>query len=182
MAVTATPTALDGVWRVEPRVFRDERGFFTESFNARDFAAAVGGEVRFVQDSHAGSERGVLRGLHLQVDPMAQGKLVRVTVGEVFDVAVDLRPGSPTFGRWVGETLSAANGRQLWIPAGFAHGYLVLSDRAEFQYKVTAYYSPAHERVLAWDDPAVAVDWPLGGARPTLSPKDAAGAALAAFR
>lgn len=182
MALTATPTALDGVWRVEPRCFHDARGFFTESFNARDFAAATGLDVRFVQDSHSGSERGVLRGLHLQSDPMAQGKLVRVTIGEVFDVAVDLRSGSPTFGRWVGETLSAENGRQLWIPAGFAHGYLVLSDRAEFQYKVTAYYSPVHERVLAWDDPTVGVKWPLGKVRPILSPKDAAGAALATFR
>lgn len=168
----ATPTAIPEVLVVEPRVFGDERGFFFESWNERAFSGLVGRDVRFVQDNHSSSSRGVLRGLHYQVAPHPQGKLVRVTLGEVFDVAVDLRRASPTFGRWVGERLSAENRRMLWIPEGFAHGFLVLSERAEFLYKATDYYSPGHERALAWNDPAVGIDWPLD-AEPVLKARDA---------
>jgi len=181
MPFTVTPTAIPDVVILEPAVLGDARGFFFESFNERDFRMATGVDLPFVQDNHAGSRRGVLRGMHFQRPPMAQGKLVRVTVGEVFDVAVDIRPSSPTFGRWVGVTLSAANRRQLWIPPGLAHGYLVTSDVAEFQYKATAYYSPADEGVLAWDDHSVGIEWPLD-APPTLAPRDAVGLRLSTLR
>jgi dTDP-4-dehydrorhamnose 3,5-epimerase len=170
------PTAIPDVLVIEPRVYADDRGFFFESFNHRVFAAAVGREVTFVQDNHSRSARGVLRGLHAQ-DPHPQGKLVRVVEGAIFDVAVDIRTDSPTFRRWVGVELSAANKRQIWIPPGLAHGFLVLSDSAECLYKTTDYYAPAAERTLAWDDPSVAVAWPLEG-RPILSAKDAAGLPL----
>jgi dTDP-4-dehydrorhamnose 3,5-epimerase len=171
-------TSLPGVLVLRPKVFGDARGFFLESWNQREFEAAVGAPVEFVQDNHSRSAQGVLRGLHYQL-PHPQGKLVRVVQGEVFDVAVDLRRGSPTFGRWVGEILSAENQRQLWIPQGFAHGFLVLSGQAEFLYKATDYYHPEAERCVRWDDPAVGIAWPLGGAAPLVSPKDAKGVALA---
>jgi len=171
-----TPTALADVLLVEPKVFGDERGFFFESWNRRAFAAA-GIAAEFVQDNHSRSARGVLRGLHYQIEH-AQGKLVRVVEGEVFDVAVDLRRSSAQFGRSVGVVLSAANRRMLWIPPGFAHGFVVLSDHAEFLYKATDYWYPQHERTLLWSDPALAIDWPLTGA-PTLAAKDAAGRLLA---
>ena len=171
-----TPTALPDVLLIEPRVFGDERGFFFESWNRRTFAAA--GIARdFVQDNHSRSNRGVLRGLHYQIEH-AQGKLVRAIEGEVFDVAVDLRRSRPTFGRSVGYVLSAANRRMLWIPPGFAHGFVVLSASAEFLYKTTDYWYPEHERTLLWSDPALGIDWPLPGA-PTLAAKDAAGRRLA---
>jgi len=166
------PTALPDVAIVEPRVFRDARGWFFESWNRRTLAAA-GLDVDFVQDNHSRSLRGVLRGLHYQVQH-AQGKLVRVVVGEVYDVAVDLREGSPTFGRHVGLRLSADDARMLWVPPGFAHGFVVLSDVAEFLYKTTDYWYPEHERTLLWNDPALGIDWPV--AEPLLAPKDAAGA------
>lgn len=166
-------TALPDVLILEPKVFGDERGFFFESFNARRFAEATGLHPEFVQDNHSRSARGVLRGLHYQVQ-QAQGKLVRVTAGEVFDVAVDLRRSSPTFGQWVGVHLSAENKRQLWVPEGFAHGFVVLSEFAEFLYKTTDYYAPEHERSIRWDDPTLAIDWPLTEA-PQLSAKDQAG-------
>ncbi|WP_263768642.1 dTDP-4-dehydrorhamnose 3,5-epimerase [Propionivibrio soli] len=172
-----TRLAIPDVVLLEPRVFGDERGFFYESFNARAFQDATGVDAEFVQDNHSKSARGVLRGLHYQLAPRAQGKLVRAVVGEVFDVAVDLRPDSPTRGQWVGDRLSAGNKRQMWIPAGFAHGFLVLSDTAEFLYKTTDYYSPAHERCIAWNDPQLAVDWPLREP-PVLSAKDAQGVAF----
>ena len=176
MPYTVTPTALPGVLILEPKVFGDARGFFYESFSQRDFEAATGERVTFVQDNHSRSVRGVLRGLHLQ-DPHPQGKLVRVTVGEVYDVAVDLRPGSATYGRWAAATLSAENRRQLWIPPGLAHGFLVTSDVAEFLYKTTDYYHPEHERVIRWDDPTIGIPWPLEGP-PTLSARDAAAGGL----
>lgn len=174
----AIPTAIADVLVIEPAVFGDARGAFFESWNRRAFASVVGGDVDFVQDNHSVSARGVLRGLHYQLDPHAQGKLVRVVAGEVFDVAVDLRRSSPTFGRWVGERLSAANRRMMWIPRGFAHGFLVVSDMAEFLYKTSDYYAPREERTLLWNDPAVGVQWPLAGA-PVLKPRDAAGTPLA---
>jgi dTDP-4-dehydrorhamnose 3,5-epimerase len=177
-----TTTALDGVLILEPKVFGDERGFFLESFNQQAFDAAAGHHVEFVQDNHSRSQRGVLRGLHYQLPPHAQGKLVRVVAGAVFDVAVDMRKASPTFGRWVGTELSAENHRQLWIPPGFAHGFLVLSDRADFLYKTTAYYAPQAEASLRWDDPALAIGWPLHGAAPLLSGKDVAAPSLAQAR
>jgi dTDP-4-dehydrorhamnose 3,5-epimerase len=173
----AINTELPGVLILEPRVFGDERGFFFESFNARAFAEATGLQCEFVQDNHSRSQRGVLRGLHYQVQ-QAQGKLVRVSAGEVFDVAVDLRRSSPTFGKWVGTLLSAENKRQLWVPAGFAHGFVVLSEFAEFLYKTTDYYAPKHERCIRWDDPSLAIDWPLDGV-PQLSAKDQAGLSFA---
>ncbi len=166
-------TALPDVLILEPKVFGDERCFFFESFNSRQFAEATGLHREFVQDNHSRSAKGVLRGLHYQVQ-QAQGKLVRVTAGEVFDVAVDLRRSSPTFGRWVGVHLSAENKRQLWVPEGFAHGFVVLSEFAEFLYKTTDYYAPEHERCIRWDDPTLAIDWPLTEA-PQLSAKDQAG-------
>jgi dTDP-4-dehydrorhamnose 3,5-epimerase len=174
MKVIATDLA--EVLILEPKVFGDERGFFYESFNARAFAEATGLQREFVQDNHSRSQRGVLRGLHYQVQ-QAQGKLVRVTRGEVFDVAVDVRRSSPTFGRWVGAHLSADNKRQMWVPEGFAHGFLVLSEFAEFLYKTTDYYAPEHERCIRWDDPTLAIDWPLSAA-PQLSAKDQAGLSL----
>lgn len=174
-----SPCTIADVLLIEPKVFGDARGFFYESFNQRAFAQATGLDVQFVQDNHSKSAKGVLRGLHYQVQH-AQGKLVRVVAGEVFDVAVDIRPGSPTYGRWVGEILSAQNCRQLWIPAGLAHGFLVLSDSAEFLYKTTDYYAPEYERSLAWNDPTLAITWPDLGEPPKLSVKDAAGAAFVA--
>lgn len=176
MPYTFTPTDIPDVLVLEPRVFGDARGFFFESFNARDFAQATGLHVEFVQDNHSKSVRGVLRGLHYQI-AHAQGKLVRVVQGEVFDVAVDLRASSATFGRWVGERLSADNRRQMWIPPGFAHGFLVLSESAEFLYKTTDYWYPEHERSLQWNDPAIGIEWPLQG-QPLLAAKDAAASLL----
>jgi dTDP-4-dehydrorhamnose 3,5-epimerase len=175
--VNVRPTPLEGVLVVEPPVFGDARGFFLESYNQQKFEAAVGRAVHFVQDNHSLSAKGVLRGLHYQL-PYPQGKLVRVVRGEVFDVAVDLRRGSPTFGRWAGEVLSAENKRQLWIPEGFAHGFYVLSDAAEFLYKTTDYWHPEHERCIRWDDPDLAIVWPTGGATPLVSAKDSAGKRL----
>ena len=166
--------AIPDVLLIEPRVFGDERGFFFESFNQRAFNEAVGTDVLFVQDNHSRSARNVLRGLHYQLAPKAQGKLVRVSVGEVFDVAVDIRENSPTFGRWAAETLSADNKRQLWIPPGLAHGFLVLSEVAEFLYKTTDYWDSSLERCIQWDDPDLAIAWPLVG-EAVLSPKDRAG-------
>ena len=181
MPFTVTPTAIPEVLVLEPRVFGDARGFFYESFNARDFEQVTGLQVGFVQDNHSKSARGVLRGLHYQIQ-QPQGKLVRVVQGAVFDVAVDLRQSSPTFGRWVGVELSEDNHKQLWVPPGFAHGLLVLSESAEFLYKTTDYYAPQHERSLAWNDPALAIDWPLDrlhGQQPQLSAKDAVAKPLA---
>lgn len=171
-------TALPEVLIIEPQVFGDERGFFYESFNAKRFAELTGVQRDFVQDNHSRSARGVLRGLHYQLQ-QAQGKLVRVTAGEVYDVAVDVRRSSPTFGKWVGVHLSAQNKRQLWVPEGFAHGFLVLSDYAEFLYKTTDYYAPAHERSIRWDDAQLAIDWPLDGLTPVLSAKDQQGSTFA---
>ncbi len=176
MPYTVTPTDLPGVLILEPKVFGDARGFFFESFNQRDFAQATGLDVQFVQDNHSRSVRGVLRGLHYQIQH-PQGKLVRVTQGEVFDVVVDLRRSSPNFGQWVGVVLSAENHRQLWVPPGFAHGFMVTSDSAEFLYKTTDYWYPEHERSLLWNDPTVNVQWPLQGL-PQLATKDAAGKLL----
>ena len=165
------PLTIPDVVLIEPKVFGDERGFFYESFNQSAFNAASGQDVTFVQDNHSKSAQNVLRGLHYQLPPKAQGKLVRVLVGEVFDVAVDIRKNSPTFGRWVGERLSAANKRQMWIPSGFAHGFVVLSESAEFLYKTTNYYAPECERSIFWNDPALRIEWPLTG-EPLLSGKD----------
>ena len=173
-----TPCTIADVLLLEPKVFGDERGFFFESFNQRAFNRATGLDLNFVQDNHSRSARNVLRGLHYQaVQP--QGKLVRVVAGEVFDVAVDIRRGSPTYGRWAGELLSATNRRQLWVPPGLAHGFLVLSDSADFLYKTTDYYAPEHERCIAWDDATLRIDWPLDGRAPVLSAKDQRGLALA---
>jgi dTDP-4-dehydrorhamnose 3,5-epimerase len=177
MPYTVTSTAIPEVLVLEPKVFGDARGFFFESFNARDFAQATGLNVAFVQDNHSKSAHGVLRGLHYQIQH-AQGKLVRVVQGEVFDVAVDLRRSSPTFGRWVGERLSADNHKQLWVPPGFAHGFVVLSESAEFLYKTTDYWYPEHERSLLWNDPVIGIAWPLE-APPLLAAKDAAAPLLA---
>jgi dTDP-4-dehydrorhamnose 3,5-epimerase len=173
----ATKTELPGVLVIEPKVFGDARGFFFESWNEKAFNASAGGDVRFVQDNHSRSAKGVLRGLHYQIR-QPQGKLVRVTSGEVYDVAVDLRRSSPAFGRSFGVLLTAENHRMLWVPAGFAHGFVVVSERADFLYKTTDYYAPEHERTLLWNDPALGIDWPLESA-PLLKPKDAAGAPLA---
>jgi len=170
-----TPTAIPDVLIIEPKVFGDERGFFFESFNQKAFNEATGLDVTFVQDNHSRSAKGVLRGLHYQVPPHAQGKLVRVVRGAVFDVAVDIRKDSPTFGQWVGTELSADNHRQFWVPAGFAHGFLVLSESADFLYKTTDYYAPHYERCIAWNDPDVGIGWPDAGVTPSLSPKDQAG-------
>ncbi|MFA7097459.1 MAG: dTDP-4-dehydrorhamnose 3,5-epimerase [Gammaproteobacteria bacterium] len=169
----AVPTAIPDVLIIEPQVFGDERGFFFESFNQKRFDELVGRPVRFVQDNHSRSKKNVLRGLHYQIQ-QPQGKLVRVCVGEVFDVAVDLRRSSPTFGNWIGVRLSAENKRQLWIPEGFAHGFVVLSDHAEFLYKTTDYWAPQHERTIAWNDPDLAIEWPIDE-EPILAAKDAAG-------
>ncbi len=175
-----TPTALAGVLILEPKVFGDERGFFLESFNQQAFQAAAGNDITFVQDNHSRSMQGVLRGLHYQRDPHAQGKLVRVTQGSVFDVAVDIREGSPTYGQWVGVELSGQNNRQLWIPPGLAHGFLVTSESADFLYKTTGYYRPEAEGCIRWDDPTLAISWPLNGRSPTISAKDAAAPPLRA--
>jgi dTDP-4-dehydrorhamnose 3,5-epimerase len=172
-----TSCAIPDVLLIEPRVFGDVRGFFYESFNQRAFHAATGVNLKFVQDNHSKSARGVLRGLHYQLH-QPQGKLVRVVAGEVFDVAVDIRRDSPTFGQWVGEVLSGDNKRQLWIPPGLAHGFVVLSDTAEFLYKTTDYYTPEHERCIAWNDPTLAIEWPALNGPPQLSAKDAAGMAF----
>lgn len=171
-------TAIPDVKILEPKVFGDDRGFFYESFNLKKFEDATGLNLNFVQDNHSKSSKGVLRGLHYQLPPMAQGKLVRVTQGSVFDVAVDMRRSSSTFGQWVGVHLSADNKRQLWIPEGFAHGFLTLSETAEFLYKTTNFYAPQYERSLLWNDAHVGIDWPLDNITPVLSPKDLAGYAL----
>ena len=173
----ATRLAIPDVVLIEPKVFGDARGFFYESFNQRAFNQATGTDYQFVQDNHSRSSKGVLRGLHYQIH-QPQGKLVRVVQGAVFDVAVDIRKSSPTFGQWVGTELSADNHRQLWVPPGFAHGFVVLSDTAEFLYKTTDYYAPEHERCIAWNDAGLAIDWRLQGAQPLLSAKDAQGLAL----
>lgn len=167
-------TNLPEVLLLEPTVFGDARGFFYESFNQQVFETAIGGQQSFVQDNHSRSAKNVLRGLHYQIH-QPQGKLVRVVAGEVFDVAVDIRRHSPHFGQWTGEYLSAENRKQLWVPEGFAHGFLVLSDYAEFLYKTTDYYAPEAERCIAWDDPDIAIDWPLDSEAPLLSKKDAQG-------
>ncbi|MFT3778216.1 MAG: dTDP-4-dehydrorhamnose 3,5-epimerase [Ottowia sp.] len=177
----AFPTAIDGVFVLEPRLFGDARGFFAESYNRRTFEQLTGARADFVQDNHSRSARGVLRGLHYQIR-QPQGKLVRVARGAVFDVAVDIRRSSPTFGQWVGAELTEDNHRQLWVPAGLAHGFVVLSDSADFLYKTTDYYAPEHERCIAWDDPAIGIRWPLaahGIEAPLLSAKDRAGLPLA---
>jgi dTDP-4-dehydrorhamnose 3,5-epimerase len=172
-----TPTSIPDVIRIEPRVFGDARGFFMETYRD-DQLAAAGIMARFVQDNHSGSQKNILRGLHYQIR-QPQGKLVRVVSGEIFDVAVDLRRSSPTFGRWTGEILSIDNKRMLWIPSGFAHGFYVLSDRAEVLYKATDYYSPEWERTLLWNDPKIGIRWPIPpGIEPVLSAKDASGARL----
>jgi dTDP-4-dehydrorhamnose 3,5-epimerase len=172
-----TPTAIPEVLVLEPKVFGDNRGWFTESFNANDFATATGLDVEFVQDNHSFSRQWTLRGMHYQLKH-TQGKLVRVTAGSVFDVAVDLRKDSTTFGQWVGEILSAENHKQLWVPPGFAHGFLVLSEAAEFLYKTTDYYNPQSEACLSWCDPTVKIDWPIPlGKQALLNAKDAAGLA-----
>ncbi|AEG91953.1 dTDP-4-dehydrorhamnose 3,5-epimerase [Ramlibacter tataouinensis] len=176
-----TPTAIPDVLIIEPKLFGDARGFFLESFNQRQFNDATGLQVQFVQDNHSRSAKGVLRGLHYQLQ-QPQGKLVRVVRGRVFDVAVDIRHSSPTFGRWAGTELSEDNHRQFWVPAGFAHGFVVLSDSADFLYKTTDYYAPQHERCIAWNDPAIGIDWGLQAAgikQPLLSAKDEAGVLLA---
>ena len=169
-------TSLAGVLIMEPKVFGDARGFFFESFNARRFAELTGINAPFVQDNHSRSAKGVLRGLHYQIK-QPQGKLIRVVVGEVFDVAVDIRRSSPTFGKWIGNKLSCENKLMMWIPPGFAHGFLTLSEAAEILYKTTDYYAPEYERCIIWNDPAFGIDWPLAG-EPLLSPKDKAGNAL----
>lgn len=173
MSYIVTPTAIPDLLVLEPEVFGDARGFFFESFNMRDFAKATGLDVSFVQDNHSRSSKGVLRGMHYQIRH-PQGKLVRVVQGVVFDVAVDLRQSSPTFGRWVGTVLSAENRKQMWVPPGFAHGFVVLSESADFLYKTTDYWYPEHERCLLWNDPAVAIDWPIDG-MPKLADKDVGG-------
>ena len=174
MRIFGNQTGPTGVLLMEPNVFEDDRGFFFESFNQTVFEDLVGRPVPFVQDNHSRSARGVLRGLHYQLPPSAQGKLVRVTRGAVFDVAVDIRRTSPTFGDWVGYELSEDNFRQLWIPEGFAHGFLALTDSAEVQYKTTAYYEPDRERAIRWDDLAIGIEWPHDGIAPIVSTKDAA--------
>lgn len=173
----ATPLSIPDVILFEPRVFGDARGFFFESYNQRKFEEAVGYSVDFVQDNHSRSAQNVLRGLHYQIQ-QAQGKLVRVVHGEVFDVAVDIRKNSPTFGKWVGEILSADNKKQLWVPPGFAHGFVTLSENAEFLYKTTDYWAPEYERCIAWNDPAIGIEWPGSGPF-NLSAKDQQGALLA---
>ena len=170
----ATPLAIPDVILFEPKVFGDERGFFFESFSQQRFDAAVGRHYDFVQDNHSRSARGVLRGLHYQLPPHAQGKLVRVVQGRVFDVAVDIRKNSPTFGKWVGAELSAENHHQLWLPPGFAHGFVVLSETADFVYKTTDFYAPECDRGIRWNDPAIGIDWMTQGLPLTLSPKDEA--------
>jgi dTDP-4-dehydrorhamnose 3,5-epimerase len=173
--IAVTPTSISDVLVIEPKVFGDERGWFTESFNAQEFSQATGLNINFVQDNHSFSRQSTLRGMHYQLEK-TQGKLVRVVSGAVYDVAVDLRMSSLTYGKWAGVELSAENHKQLWIPAGFAHGFLVLSPTAEFLYKTTDYYHPQSEVCLAWDDPSVAIQWPLPeGVAPNLNAKDSAG-------
>jgi dTDP-4-dehydrorhamnose 3,5-epimerase len=174
-----TPTVLPEVLVLEPKVFGDDRGFFMESYNRQTFRQVTGVDVDFVQDNHSRSMRGVLRGLHYQRPPRAQGKLVRVTAGRVFDVAVDVRRSSPRFGLWTGAELSAENRRQLWIPPGFAHGFLVMSENADFLYKTTDYYSPEDDGAVQWSDPSIGIQWPTAGLSVILSPKDAAAPLLA---
>jgi dTDP-4-dehydrorhamnose 3,5-epimerase len=174
MPITVTPTGIPDVLVIEPKVFGDDRGWFFESFNEKDFSAAVGQSVTFTQDNHSSSKKGVLRGLHYQIE-QTQGKLVRVCHGAVFDVAVDLRQSSVTFGKWVGVELSAENKKQLWIPAGFAHGFLVLSDSAEFLYKTTDYWHATSEKCIVWNDATLNIQWPSIGIEPILNPKDADG-------
>ena len=169
-----TPLSIPDVLLIEPQVFGDDRGFFFESFNQNKFEAAIGKKINFVQDNHSKSIKGVLRGLHYQLTPKAQGKLVRVIQGEVFDVAVDLRQSSPTFGKWVGEIISADNKKHIWIPEGFAHGFLTLSDSAEFLYKTTDFYSPEHEQSILWDDETIGIKWP-SDFEPILANKDKLG-------
>ncbi|CAE6849372.1 dTDP-4-dehydrorhamnose 3,5-epimerase [Paraburkholderia nemoris] len=176
MAIQVTATALPEVKIIEPKVFGDARGFFYESFNGREFAEHVEAGVEFVQDNHSRSARGVLRGLHYQIQH-AQGKLVRVVSGEVYDVAVDIRRSSPNFGKWVGVLLSAENQRQMWVPPGFAHGFVVVSESADFLYKTTDYWYAEHERSIVWNDPAIGIDWPIEG-EPLVAAKDAAGKRL----
>jgi dTDP-4-dehydrorhamnose 3,5-epimerase len=178
MPYTVTKTNLPEVLVLQPKVFGDARGFFFESFNARDFAEATGLNLQFVQDNHSRSSRGVLRGLHYQIKH-SQGKLVRVVAGEVFDVAVDMRKDSPQFGQWTGCHLTAENAKQMWVPPGFAHGFFVMSEFADFLYKTTDYWFPEHERCLLWNDPELAIEWPLGEISPLLAAKDAAGLPLA---
>lgn len=172
-------TDIDGLLILEPKVFGDARGFFYESFNQQAFNAATGLDVQFVQDNHSRSSKGVLRGLHYQLPPHAQGKLVRCVRGAVFDVAVDIRSGSATFGKWVGVELSEDNNRQFWIPPGFAHGFVTLTDSADFLYKTTAYYAPTHDRSVLWNDPAIGIAWPDLGMTPLLSGKDSVANLLA---
>jgi len=174
MPIIVTPTAIPDVLVIEPKLFSDHRGCFFESFNEKDFSAAVGRSVKFVQDNHSSSIKGVLRGLHYQME-QTQGKLVRVCHGAIFDVTVDLRQSSPSFGKWVGVELSAENKKQLWIPPGFAHGFLVLSDSAEFLYKTTEYWHAASEQCIVWNDSDLKIQWPNVGMEPILNPKDAAG-------
>lgn len=173
-----TPLEIPELILIEPKVFGDERGYFFESFNQKAFKEGTGLDVEFVQDNHSRSLRGILRGLHYQLPPQAQGKLVRVISGAVFDVAVDIRKQSPTFGKWVGVELSADNHKQLWIPPGFAHGFVVLSESADFLYKTTAYYAPELERCIQWDDPEIAIKWPVDRAEVRTSVKDAVGLRL----
>ena len=175
--MTITPTKIPDVFIIEPKVFGDERGFFFESFNQKNFTEKTGITSEFVQDNHSRSVKGVLRGLHYQIQ-QTQGKLLRVIAGEIFDVAVDMRKSSPNFGEWVGCILSAENKRQFWIPPGFAHGFVVISDIAEVLYKTTDYYAPEYERSLLWNDPDLGIDWPLEGITPILSAKDQAGQPL----
>ncbi|WP_213297282.1 dTDP-4-dehydrorhamnose 3,5-epimerase [Paraburkholderia sacchari] len=177
MAITVTATALPEVKIIEPKVFGDARGYFYESFNGREFEELVEAGVEFVQDNHSRSAKGVLRGMHYQIQH-AQGKLVRVVEGEVFDVAVDIRRSSPNFGKWVGVHLSAENHRQLWVPPGFAHGFVVISESAQFLYKTTDYWFPEHERSIVWNDPEIGIEWPIDF-EPLLAAKDAAGKRLA---
>lgn len=172
-------TDIEGLLILEPKVFGDARGFFYESFNQQIFNAATGLDVQFVQDNHSRSALGVLRGLHYQLPPFSQGKLVRCVRGAVFDVAVDIRAGSPTFGKWVGVELSEDNNRQFWIPPGFAHGFFTLTESADFLYKTTAYYAPTHDRSILWSDPDIDIQWPELGVTPQLSGKDAAAKLLA---
>ncbi len=176
--MNVTRLAIPDVFLIEPRVFGDDRGFFFESFNQRQFEQAINRDVTFVQSNHSRSAQHVLRGLHYQIK-QPQGKLVRVVVGEVFDVAVDIRRSSPTFGQWAGEILSAENKKQLWVPEGFAHGFVVLSDNTEFLYKTTDYWAPEHERCILWNDPDLAINWPVSAA-PILSDKDAGGSTFKA--
>jgi dTDP-4-dehydrorhamnose 3,5-epimerase len=172
----ATPLAIPEVMTFEPKVFGDERGYFYESFSQKIFGQATDLKCEFVQDNHSKSQKGVLRGLHYQLPPMAQGKLVRVIEGEVLDIALDIRRNSSTFGQWVGANLSAENNKQMWVPEGFAHGFITLTDSAQFLYKTTNYYSPEHERCIAWDDPTLAIEWQLSHVdKPLLSKKDKIG-------